>query len=77
VADLSPVAHRLFSDGVASIARDLPIFNSHQGCSWYSLVAHTPPPAGYDPAIRSELQILTAVTGRTIFRRYAAIWAAP
>jgi hypothetical protein len=77
VSGLVPAAQRLFNDGVRSIARDLPTFNSHQGFSWYSLADHTEPPPGYNPAIRSELQILSQVTGRTIFRRYAKLWTAP
>ena len=63
--------------GVASVARGLPSFDSHQGFSWYSVALRTRPPAGYDPAIRSELRILGRVTGQTVFSRYATIWTAP
>ena len=77
IDDLVPLAHSLFIRGVASVARDLPSFDSHQGFSWYSVALRTRPPAGYDPAIRSQLRILSAVTGRGIFGRYAAIWTAP
>ncbi len=75
--DLVPLAHSLFERGVASVVRDLPVFNSGQGWSYYSIALPTHPPAGYDPAIHSELLILAQVTGQKAFSRYAAIWNAP
>ncbi len=75
--DLVPLAHSLFERGVASVVRDLPVFNSGQGWSYYSIALPTHPPAGYDPAIHSELFILAQVTGQKAFSRYAAIWNAP
>ena len=77
VDTLVPAAHSLFQRGVVSVAGDLAIFNSHEGFSWYSIASRTHPPPGYDPAIRSQLRNLSAVTGRGIFGRYAAIWTAP
>lgn len=77
VDELIPRAQKLFDRGVKAIAADLPVFDSHAGYSYYSLASRTPPPPGYNAAIRSELGILSEVTGRTIFDIYARRWAAP
>lgn len=77
VSDLVPLAKSLFSNAVATIARSLPTFDSHAGYSYYSLALLTPCPPGYNAAIRDELTILTQVTGRPTFARYAQRWTAP
>ena len=75
--DLVPAAKSLFSRGVKTVAANLAVFDSHAGYSLYSIASPTPPPPGYNPAIRSELRILAQLTGRAIFSRYAEIWSAP
>jgi heparosan-N-sulfate-glucuronate 5-epimerase len=77
VDDIVPPARSLFTRGVKTIAGDLPVFDSHAGYSLYSLASLTPPPPGYNPAIRSELDILAQVTGHSIFSEYAKRWSAP
>lgn len=77
VSDLVPLAKSLFSNAAATVARSLPTFDSNAGYSYYSLASRTPCPPGYNAAIRDELTILTQVTGRPTFERYAQRWTAP
>jgi heparosan-N-sulfate-glucuronate 5-epimerase len=77
VADLVPAAQTLFTRAVRTVADNLGAFDSHAGYSYYSLASRTPCPPGYNPAIRSELRILAAITRRKVFTHYARIWNAP
>jgi hypothetical protein len=66
---------RLFDAGTATLARDLPRWDSGSG-TYYSLALPLQPAVGLYPAIHvAELQEMWLLTGNATFRTYAARWA--
>ncbi|HEY1834002.1 MAG TPA: D-glucuronyl C5-epimerase family protein [Solirubrobacteraceae bacterium] len=77
IANLFPVAEKLFKEGARTLAHDLPMFDSGKGYSLYSIAWPYHPPPGYDPLIQDELRLLGAITGNHVFDHYAALWFEP
>lgn len=77
VSNLFPLAGKLFEEGARTLERDLPLFDSGKGFSYYSVAWPYHPPPGYDPLIRDEMRVLAAITGKRIFKHYAERWYEP
>lgn len=71
-------AQSLLRRGTRTMARSIGEFDlPGRRMSVYSLAWRKPPPPSYNPLIRDMLRLLSKVSGRRTFARYADRWSAP